>query len=90
MTAEDKDLLQTASVVGTEVPVAVLAAVAEASAAVLANGLARLQAAEFLYETSLFPDAEYTFKHALTYEVAHGSLLQNHRRRLHVRAVEAL
>ena len=31
-----------------------------------------LQAAEFLYETSLFPDLEYTFKHALTHEVAYG------------------
>src|SRR5262249_60565526 len=55
---EDKALLQTASVVGIEVPVTVLAAVAEASADALADGLARLQAAEFLYETRLFPDAQ--------------------------------
>jgi class 3 adenylate cyclase len=74
--AEDKDLLQTASVVGTDVPVAVLAAVAGRAADALAEGLARLQAAEFLYEASLFPDAAYTFKHALTHEVAYGSLLQ--------------
>ena len=40
------------------------------------RGLAHLQAAEFLYETRLFPDLEYTFKHALTHEVAYGSLLQ--------------
>ena len=38
----------------------------------LRRGLARLQAAEFLYETSLFPELEYTFKHALTHEVAYG------------------
>ena len=87
---EDKALLQTASVVGTDVPVAVLAAVAEAPADALAEGLARLQAAEFLYETSLFPDVEYTFKHALTHEVAYGSLLQERRRALHARAVEAI
>jgi class 3 adenylate cyclase/tetratricopeptide (TPR) repeat protein len=87
---EDKALLQTASVVGTDVPVAVLAAVAEASAEALAEGLARLQAAEFLYETRLYPDVEYTFKHALTYEVAYGSLLQDRRRGLHARAIEAI
>ena len=46
----------------------------------LRRGLGRLQAAEFLYETSLFPDLEYTFKHALTHEVAYGSLLQERRR----------
>ena len=44
------------------------------------GGLGHLQTAEFLYETSLFPDLEYTFKHALTHEVAYGSLLQDRRR----------
>ena len=56
----------------------------------LHRGLAHLQAAEFLYETRLFPDQEYTFKHALTHEVAYGSLLQERRRVLHARIVEAL
>ena len=51
-------------------------AIAELPEDDLRRGLARLQAAEFLYETSLFPDLEYTFKHALTHEVAYGSLLQ--------------
>ena len=56
----------------------------------LHRGLAHLQAAEFLYETRLFPEHEYTFKHALTHEVAYGSLLQERRRVLHARIVEAL
>ena len=56
----------------------------------LRRGLAHLQAAEFLYETRLFPDLEYTFKHALTHEVAYGSLLQERRRALHARIVEAI
>ena len=56
----------------------------------LHRGLAHLQAAEFLYETSLFPERAYTFKHALTHEVAYGSLLQERRRALHARIVEAL
>ena len=52
---------------------------------------ARLQAATVgLYETCLFPEREYTFTHALTHEVAYGSLLQERRRVLHARIVEAL
>jgi class 3 adenylate cyclase/tetratricopeptide (TPR) repeat protein len=86
----DKTLLQTASVVGTDVPLTVLATVAGQSEDVLAEGLVRLQAAEFLYEARLFPDAEYTFKHALTHEVAYGSLLQDRRRTLHGRIVDAI
>ena len=88
--AEDKRLLQTAAVLGTEVPFPLLQAIAELPEADLHRGLAHLQAAEFLYETRLFPDREYTFKHALTHEVAYGSLLQERRRALHARIVEAI
>jgi class 3 adenylate cyclase/tetratricopeptide (TPR) repeat protein len=87
---EEKRLLQTAAAVGTEVPFSLLQAIAELPEASLHHGLAQLQAAEFLYETRLFPDHEYTFKHALTHEVAYGSLLQERRRVLHARIVEAL
>ena len=52
--------------------------------------LDHLQAAEFLYETRLFPEREFTFKHALTHEVAYSSLLQERRRGLHARIVEVL
>jgi tetratricopeptide (TPR) repeat protein len=67
-----------------------LQAVADVPEAELHRGLAHLQAAEFLYETRLFPEREYTFKHALTHEVAYGSLLLDRRRTLHARIVEAL
>ena len=87
---EEKWLLQTAAVVGTEVPLPLLQAIAELSEATLYRGLAYLQAAEFLYETRLFPEQVYTFKHALTHEVAYGSLLLERRRVLHARLVEAL
>ena len=87
---EEKRLLQTAAVIGTEVPLPLLQAIAELPEADLHRGLAHLQAAEFLYETRLFPEREYTFKHALTHEVAYGSLLQERRRVLHARIVEAL
>jgi tetratricopeptide (TPR) repeat protein len=52
--------------------------------------LAHLRDAEFLYEASLFPELVYTFKHALPQEVAYGSLLQEQRRPLHARIVEAI
>ena len=88
---EDKRLLQTAAVIGKDVPFALLQAIAElAGGRRSAARLARLQAAEFLYETQLFPELEYTFKHALTHEVAYGSLLQERRRGLHARIVEAI
>jgi tetratricopeptide (TPR) repeat protein len=56
----------------------------------LHRGLAHLQAAEFLYETSLFPERAYTFKHALTHEVAYGGLLRERQRLLHSRIVAAI
>ena len=87
---EEKRLLQTAAVIGTEVPLPLLQAIAELPEEALHRSLAHLQAAEFLYETRLFPEREYTFKHALTHEVAYGSLLQERRRVLHARIVEAL
>ncbi|MGH8068155.1 MAG: ATP-binding protein [Candidatus Entotheonellia bacterium] len=85
-----KRLLQTAAVIGTEVLLPLLQAMAELPEEALHRGLAQLQAAEFLYETHLFPDIEYTFKHALTQQVAYGTLLQERRRALHARIVAAL
>jgi tetratricopeptide (TPR) repeat protein len=86
----EKHLLQTAAVIGTEVPFPLLQAITELPEATLHYGLAHLQAAEFLYETRLFPEHAYTFKHALTHEVAYGSLLQERRRALDACIVEAL
>jgi len=87
---EDKRLLQAASVIGKDVPLALLQAIADGPEDSLRRGLTHLQAAEFLYETSLFPDLEYTFKHALTHEVTYGSLLQERRRTLHARIVDTI
>ena len=55
-----------------------------------AESLARLQAAEFLFQRGLFPDIEYTFTHALTHDVAYASLLQDRRRALHTQILEAM
>ncbi len=90
LAAEDKHLLQTASVIGKDVPFALLQAVSDQEEEELRHGLTHLQATEFLYEASLFPDLEYTFKHALTHEVAYGSLLQSRRSALHARVQDAI
>ena len=90
---EAKRLLQTAAVIGTEVPGPLLTAIADLPDTELHRHLTYLQAAEFLYETCLFPELEYTFKHALTQEVAYNALLLERRRGLHERtgqAIEAL
>jgi len=88
--AEEKQLLQAASVIGKDVPYTLLAAIAEQPEETLRRGLAHLQAAEFLYETQLFPDLEYSFKHALTLEVTYGTLLQGRRKTLHAQIVDMM
>jgi tetratricopeptide (TPR) repeat protein len=88
--AKEKQLLQSAAVIGKDIPFSLIQTITELSDEELRRGLTYLQAAEFLYETSLFPDLEYTFKHALTHEVAYGSLLHERQRALHARIVEGI
>ena len=87
---DDKQLLQTASVIGKDVPSAILTALADLPEESLRRALAHLQESEFLYETTLFPDVEYTFKHALTHEVTYGSLLHDRRRAVHGEIVDVI
>jgi predicted ATPase len=90
LSPEDKRLLQTASVIGKDVPFILLQSITEEPEERLREGLGRLQAAEFLYEAHLFPDLEYTFKHALTQQIAYGGLLRERRQSLHAGIVEAI
>jgi tetratricopeptide (TPR) repeat protein len=87
---EEKHVLQTAAVIGTEVPLPLLQAMADVPDEALYRHLAHLQRADFVYETRLFPERAYTFTHALTHEVAYGSLLHERRRTLHAQVMEAL
>jgi class 3 adenylate cyclase/tetratricopeptide (TPR) repeat protein len=87
---EAKRLLQAAAVIGKDVPMPLLLAIADAPEHEVRAELTHLQAAEFLYETRLFPDLEYTFKHALTHEVAYQGLLHDRQRALHARITEAI
>ena len=87
---EDKRLLQSASVIGESLPFNLLQAVVEKPEEELHSHLGHLQAVEFLYETGLFPDLEYTFKHGLTYQVAYNSLLVDRRRSLHAKILDII
>ncbi len=86
----EKQLLATAAVIGKVVPLALLKSVTDHGEHELRTALERLQVTEFLYETALYPDIEYTFKHALTQEVAYGTLLSQQRHELHRQIVGAI
>jgi tetratricopeptide (TPR) repeat protein len=90
LSPEDKELLQAASVIGKDVPYALLAALADEPEERLRAMLGHLQTAEFLYEVGSQPDLAYTFRHALTHEVAYSGLLHERRRSLHARAMAAV
>jgi predicted ATPase/class 3 adenylate cyclase len=90
---EEKALLQTLAVLGKEFSLSLLTRVVEQPEDEVQRLLAHLRAAEFIYEQPAFPEPEYTFKHALTQEVAYNALLLERRRGLHERtgqAIEAL
>jgi transcriptional regulator with AAA-type ATPase domain len=88
--ADERVLIQAAAVIGRDVPYAVLSSVAGMPDPGLREGLGVLREAEFLYEAGMFPEAEYTFKHALTHALAYQSLPDARRRALHARALAAI
>jgi len=87
---EDKRLLQAAAVIGKDVPFVLLHAITDLDEDGFLQSLARLQGAEFLYESRLFPDIEYSFKHALSHEVAIAGLVSERRMGLHARTLASL
>ena len=86
----EKDLLQVLAVIGKEFPLSLVRAVVSTSSDELAQMLDDLQLGEFIYEQPAVGDVEYTFKHALTQEVAYNSVLMERRRVLHDRAGKAV
>jgi class 3 adenylate cyclase/tetratricopeptide (TPR) repeat protein len=90
LTPEHKALLQTLAVVGKDFTFGEVEAVLADSHSELRQRLADLQAAEFIYEQPTAGDIEYTFKHALTQEVAYNSILSERRKHLHERTAQAI
>jgi predicted ATPase len=88
--AEEKALLQTLAVLGKEFAWSLLTQVTDQPDEELQRLLAHLQGAEFIYEQPAFPESAYTFKHALTQEIAYNAVLLERRRVLHERAAQAI
>ena len=88
--AREKEVLRTAAVIGKEVPGPVLQRVAALPEEELAAAVAELVSREFLYETALYPEAEYAFKHPLTQEVAYRSQLAERRKAVHAAVARAI
>jgi len=86
----EKDLVQTLAVIGRDFALGLLQRVITKSQDELNEMLHTLQLAEFIYEQPATGDIEYTFKHALTQEVAYKSLLVERRKVLHERVGFAL
>jgi class 3 adenylate cyclase/tetratricopeptide (TPR) repeat protein len=85
-----KSFLQAGAAIGHEVPVTLLQAVLELPVDELMHGLADVQSAGFIRVSALYPDLVYSFKHAITLDVAYATLLREQRRALHGRIVAAL
>ncbi len=89
LTQEGKWALQTAAVLGREVPLDLLRAI-WAGPGPLEPQLRELTRLEFLHGHGGLEEPVYFFKHALTRDVAYESLLPSRRRELHAAAGEAL
>ena len=89
LAAREKDMLQSASVIGRTVSVRLLARVADASENDTAHICEKLQEAGFL-DPSDAPDAAYVFHHALMSDAAYAGLLLQRREVMHGRVVAAL
>jgi class 3 adenylate cyclase/tetratricopeptide (TPR) repeat protein len=85
-----KELLQTMSVIGKEFPLNLVRAVTGMPGERIQAMVDHLQVAEFIYEQPSTGDFEYTFKHALTQQVAYQSVLMERRKTLHERAAKAI
>ena len=93
LVASEKALLQTLAIIGKDFPLNLVRQITASPDDRLEPMLKSLQAGEFIYEQPSSGEAEYTFKHALTQEVAYNSMLMERRRLLHERAggaIEAL
>ncbi len=87
---EEKSLLQTAAIIGKEFTEEVLKRIADLSGAGLAAAIQALKEAEFIYEESLYPEVEYSFKHPLSQEVAYHSQLSERRAKMHRAVARAI
>jgi class 3 adenylate cyclase len=90
LSQEEKELLQHLAVIGREFPLSLVRQVLTQPEEELYGVLSALQTKEFLYEQPAFPEVEYSFKHALTQEVAYSSVLIERRKAIHERTAHTM
>jgi class 3 adenylate cyclase/predicted ATPase len=88
--AAERELVQRLAVIGREFSLSLVRKVVALPEEELYQLLSLLQRKEFLYEQPAFPEVEYLFKHALTQEVAYGSVLHERRKALHEQTAAAM
>jgi class 3 adenylate cyclase/tetratricopeptide (TPR) repeat protein len=86
----EKELLQTLAVIGAEFPLGLVKRIIQKRDDQLERELTHLELGGFIYQQPRFGDVEYTFKHALTQEVAYYSVLAERRRKTHERVGTAI
>ncbi len=84
LNVHQKRILQVASVIGYDFGYRLLQAVTGMGVE-LKSFIDNLQSLEFIFQKVLFPELEYTFKHALVQDVAYNSLLLKRRREIHAK-----
>jgi predicted ATPase len=90
LAAQEKEFLHQLAIIGRQFPLSLVRKVIPQPEEELYRLLSSLQSKEFLYEQPAFPEPDYIFKHALTQEVAYGTVLQDRRRALHERTAQAI
>jgi adenylate cyclase len=85
-----KKVLELASVVGREISISILDAVAGLAPAELSESAQHLRQAELLYDVPPFEQRLLAFRHPLIQEVAYRSLLHERRRELHSKVAQAI
>jgi predicted ATPase len=85
-----KEVAQLGAVLGREFAYDMLRAVSSQDEATVQEGLARLVAAELLYQRGRLPRARYMFKHALIQDAAYASLLRSTRQLVHQQVAQLL
>ncbi len=88
--ASEKELLQTLSVIGAEFPRGLVKRTIQKGDDELERELTHLELGGFIYEQPTPGDVDYTFKHALTQEVAYHSVLAERRKKIHERVGGAI
>lgn len=78
-----REVVQIGAALGRSFSHELIAAVAQMPQQQVDDALERLVSAELIFRRGSAPDAEYTFKHALVQEAAHGTLLRSQRLQLH-------